>query len=602
MHALLPRLRAATLAAFFCALAPALALAQSTLLQGGPWAPGHLPMYSGPSGFGQAVVQDSGPASGGGPGANPSEIGITARGMGTPPYASQGTGPFGTNQCDYDAPTTNPTGYHFICISANALGGGLLAYGAGGGAPVLPMTVNINGTSYAFPFTISGIIGPNTSVIGDIMVFNNTSGNLAADSGKGLPVGAVVGTTDPQTLAAKTLTSPVINTPIINSGTINTPVIVTPTITAPTISGASSLFGISTSAGTGTGNLVFSVSPTLTGVPLAPTAPANTNTQQIATTAFVQAALPSITSPANPDGRLTLSTGKPVMSSDVTAATTIYYDSYTGNGVPVYNGSAFQIMTIGSNEISMGLDAVTPHIAINNLYDVFGVNVSGALTLCAGPAWPSSTSRGSGAGSTQISLLSGIWTNTVALTHCWGGASGTTDLGTIGASQGIYLGTFYATANGQTSVQFKPTATAGGSAPIVGLFNAYNRVTVSSNERDSTASWTYSTATWRAADGSTGNRVTFVDGLAQSFYRSWFTISVQSSGGNTVSTGMNLNSVSAPPGTYAASNVSTGVQNTNLESWAPALGLNYVQAMEFVNSGTATLNVAPMNLMVQVDM
>jgi hypothetical protein len=47
-------------------------------------------------------------------------------------------------------------------------------------------------------------------------------------------------------------------------------------------------------ATTGTGNVVYSVSPTLTGTPLAPTANAGTNTTQIATTAFVLAnGLPS---------------------------------------------------------------------------------------------------------------------------------------------------------------------------------------------------------------------------------------------------------------------------------------------------------------------
>lgn len=42
---------------------------------------------------------------------------------------------------------------------------------------------------------------------------------------------------------------------------------------------------------TGTGTAVFSISPTFTGTPLAPTATAGTNTTQIATTAFVQAGL-----------------------------------------------------------------------------------------------------------------------------------------------------------------------------------------------------------------------------------------------------------------------------------------------------------------------
>lgn len=49
--------------------------------------------------------------------------------------------------------------------------------------------------------------------------------------------------------------------------------------------------GVTTS--TGSGNLVLSASPTFTGTPIAPTAAVGTNTTQIATTAFVQAAFPS---------------------------------------------------------------------------------------------------------------------------------------------------------------------------------------------------------------------------------------------------------------------------------------------------------------------
>ena len=45
---------------------------------------------------------------------------------------------------------------------------------------------------------------------------------------------------------------------------------------------------------TGTGALVFATSPTLAGTPLAPTAAPGTNTTQIATTAFVTAAIGAI--------------------------------------------------------------------------------------------------------------------------------------------------------------------------------------------------------------------------------------------------------------------------------------------------------------------
>lgn len=48
--------------------------------------------------------------------------------------------------------------------------------------------------------------------------------------------------------------------------------------------------GTTVSGTTGTGNVAFSASPSLTGTPLAPTASLGTNTTQLATTAFVQAA------------------------------------------------------------------------------------------------------------------------------------------------------------------------------------------------------------------------------------------------------------------------------------------------------------------------
>lgn len=126
------------------ALFPSLAWGQGTLLQGGTWTPGHAPMYVGQGGS-QAVVQDSGPAGGGAVGVGLNEILAVARGTGTPPYVAQGTGPYGTNICDYDAPITNATGYHYLCFSPNSQGGGLIAYGAGGTATALPLNLIVNG-------------------------------------------------------------------------------------------------------------------------------------------------------------------------------------------------------------------------------------------------------------------------------------------------------------------------------------------------------------------------------------------------------------------------------------------------------------------------
>jgi hypothetical protein len=69
-------------------------------------------------------------------------------------------------------------------------------------------------------------------------------------------------------------------------------------ITGGTITGLSSPLptasgGTGTTSTTGTGSNVFSASPALTGTPTAPTASFGTNTTQLATTAFVTAAIPA---------------------------------------------------------------------------------------------------------------------------------------------------------------------------------------------------------------------------------------------------------------------------------------------------------------------
>lgn len=272
-----------------------------------------------------------------------------------------------------------------------------------------------------------------------------------------------------------------------------------------------------------------------------------------------------------PQGRLTLSTGKPVMTADVTAATTIYYDTYVGSSVLV-NGA---ILTIGANEISMGLDAVTPHIASGSLYDVFGISNSGTLAICAGPAWTNSTTR-----SAAIALSNGVRTNSGSLTHCWGGASGTTDYGAVGANAGTYLGTFYATANGQTGVQFAPAAAVGGSGTIVGLFNAYNRLPIKTRSQDSrTTAYNYGTLTWRAMDASTANSIKFVDGLAVIAPAFSNAASVDATT-NTGLVGVMMNWSSGAP-TFIANGGVTGGNITVVHGNSPpALGLNTISALE----------------------
>ncbi len=138
--------RVACIVVLALAFAPALAYGQSAILQGGGYTLGHVPAYV--SQGGQPVVVDGGPARGGDVGTGISELGLIARGTGTPPYAGQGTGAFGSIFCAYDAPITNATGYHYVCLSPNSSGGtALISTGAVGAASPIGLNFNIDGTS-----------------------------------------------------------------------------------------------------------------------------------------------------------------------------------------------------------------------------------------------------------------------------------------------------------------------------------------------------------------------------------------------------------------------------------------------------------------------
>lgn len=277
-----------------------------------------------------------------------------------------------------------------------------------------------------------------------------------------------------------------------------------------------------------------------------------------------------------PGGRLTLTTGTPVMSADASAQGTIFYDTYVSNVVPVNNN----YLTIAANEVSVILDSTND--LSGSLYDVFAINVSGVLTLCTGPAWTNSTTR-----SQAIALSNGVWTNSGSMTNCFNNA---VNKGPISGGAGTYLGTFDATANGQTSMRFHPAAAAGGSLAsttcALCLFNAYNRVPLSSTSFDNTSTWTYATATWRAADGNNNNRITYLDGLGQLVASC--TYGVLNTGAVSAETGCDFNSTSATPANPAYSQSSTGGWNYSATDFVPTLGLNFVQAVEYSSGATTT--------------
>src|SRR6202041_846630 len=104
----------------------------------------------------------------------------------------QGITKLGLPDCVNDALLGAPGGYHQLCLGANAtvggITGGFITYNNYGGAAPLPLYANVNGTNYQIPPTGSGagnVIGPVTSVVGNIPIFNNTIGTVLAQSGNG---------------------------------------------------------------------------------------------------------------------------------------------------------------------------------------------------------------------------------------------------------------------------------------------------------------------------------------------------------------------------------------------------------------------------------
>lgn len=88
----------------------------------------------------------------------------------------------------------------------------------------------------------------------------------------------------------------------------------------------------------------------------------------------------------NPGGRLTLTTALPVTTSDVTAATTLYYTPYVGNFIAIYDGTNWQGRWF--TELSLSLSGYTA----DKNYDIWIYDNAGTLTLDS-TVWTSDTAR-----------------------------------------------------------------------------------------------------------------------------------------------------------------------------------------------------------------
>ena len=279
-------------------------------------------------------------------------------------------------------------------------------------------------------------------------------------------------------------------------------------------------------------------------------------------------------------GRITLATGTPVMTSDQTAKTTVYFTPYNGNSIPIYDGT-YMVPTSFSELSQATTDSTKSPAAVttNSNYDIFVWNDSGTIRATRGPAWSSDTSRGTGAGTTELQLVSGIYLNKVAITN--GPA----------ANRGTYVGTIRS--NGSSQIDWKlGSASANGGEAFLGVWNNFNRVYVTWNVQDTTDSYTYQSTTIRAMNSSNTNRATFVRGLDEDgvFCQNSQTIGASASADvPVISIGLDATNAFAANASLGFQQTGNPVANSTQTHYSgmPGLGVHYLQCVEKCSAAAA---------------
>jgi hypothetical protein len=292
----------------------------------------------------------------------------------------------------------------------------------------------------------------------------------------------------------------------------------------------------------------------------------------------------SLSSPNRVSGRLTLATATPVMTSSQSAKTTIYWTPYLGRHAPLWNGSAFietdmggelSNLTANSSVGNAGPAAVTT----NKNYDLFLWGRSGSYYLTRGGAWNSDTARSSGT-ENDLNLLQGVYVNLNAI------ANGPP------ANFGTYVGTVRSNGSSQIDWIYGARAT-GGTAGVLGVWNMYNRLPFISACQDSTSGgYTYTSVTVRQMDGSTGNQISFVNGLNEDSVQVLLTSRIQASGGQFLLLYLGLDSVTSGSGAATlALGILADAAVFATYNGLPGLGYHYFAALESGSGAGSSVNL-----------
>lgn len=277
-----------------------------------------------------------------------------------------------------------------------------------------------------------------------------------------------------------------------------------------------------------------------------------------------------------------------VTRSGTTATVTTTGNHNITTGAIVYIAAADQSAYNGYQTLTGGsATTFTFEVAGSPTTPATGSITCHTATLSRGPFWSSDTARGTGAGTTQITLVGSTYTNTVDITNG------------PGAGLGTYVGSIMTDGGGATVTWKLGTAAAAGGEAWLGVWNVSNRTFTGTAIQDTTATWTTTTLgfTFARMNVSSTWRCTMICGLNDSIVQSVIYSQVfPPAGGNAAGVGVGLDSI-----TTAASraNVTTSgglsAETANFavqSSWNgfTGLGKHYLQGLQATNlaSGTCT--------------
>lgn len=259
-------------------------------------------------------------------------------------------------------------------------------------------------------------------------------------------------------------------------------------------------------------------------------------------------------------GRLTLVTATPVMTTTQSAKTTLYYTPFKGNGISLYDGTSWAV--INFSEVSLSLSGYTA----SKPYDIWGYNNGGTLAL-ESTVWTDTSTR-----ATAIAFQDGVYVKS-------------------GTPTRRLLGTIYINASGGQCDFIFGGLGSGGTEAKFGISNVYNQVQVSPFIGTTTDSYTYASSTWRAPEASSTYRCTFIRSILDNSVTASYTSS-STAGSQSTMLGIGYDSTTTPTGGIPLVTAAAGptAGTAFLGSVIPTPGLHYISAMEKVYSGTNTFN------------